>query len=105
MMRALLPITAGLTLLLTSCATTGELAPRHAPSGLATPLPQADFAAYVEQAKATIAAAGRELGQELAPEVVEQRAPFELVPDPARCARTAEGRHAQAALLIHGLGG
>jgi esterase/lipase len=105
MMRALLPITAGLTLLLTSCATTGELEPRHAPSGLATPLPQADFAAYVEQAKATIAAAGRELGQELAPEVVEQRAPFELVPDPARCARPAEGRHAQAALLIHGLGG
>ena len=46
-MRALLPITAGLALLLTSCATTGELAPRHAPSGLATPLPQADFAAYV----------------------------------------------------------
>jgi len=104
-MRALLPITAGLALLLTSCATTGELAPRHAPSGLATPLPQADFAAYVVAARAIIAAASLQLGQELAPELVEQRAPFELNPDAARCPENAEGRHARAALLIHGLGG
>ena len=47
----------------------------------------ADFAAYVEQAKAQIAAANRPIGKELAPQVLEDRAPFELAPDPERCPR------------------
>ena len=67
-------------------------------------MPQGDFAAYVEQAKAQIAAANRAIGRELAPQVIEDRAPFELAPDPQRCPRTAEGHYARAALLLHGLG-
>jgi hypothetical protein len=95
---------AGLAALLAACAAPGELEPRHAPSGLRTPLPQADFAAYVEQAKAQIAAANRAIGKELAPQVIDDRAPFELAPDPGRCRRSAAGRHERAVLLIHGLG-
>ena len=98
-------LAAGLAVLLTSCAPRGALEPRHAPSGLATPLPTADFALYVEAARATIAAAQRQLGRELAPELIEARAPFELAPAPERCPRSAAGRHARAVLLIHGLGG
>ena len=94
----------GVAALLGACATQGELEARHAPSGLPTPLPQADFAAYVEQAKAQIASANRAIGNELAPRVIEDRAPFELAPDPQRCPRTAEGHYERAALLIHGLG-
>lgn len=107
-MRELSPIMTGALLLtlLTACATAqGELAPRHAPSGLETPLPQADFAAYVDQARTAIAAAHAQIGQELPPEAVEQHAPFELVPDPAACPRTPAGHVPRAALLIHGLGG
>ncbi|HSA82626.1 MAG TPA: alpha/beta fold hydrolase [Geminicoccaceae bacterium] len=95
---------AGLAALLAACAAQGELEPRHAPSGLPTPLPQADFAAYVEQAKAQIAAANQAIGKELALQVIDDRAPFELVPDRARCPRSEAGRHARAVLLIHGLG-
>ena len=43
---------AGLALLLAGCAAQGKLEARHAPSGLSTALPQADFAAYITQAKA-----------------------------------------------------
>jgi esterase/lipase len=95
---------AGLAVLLAACATPGELEPRHAPSGLPTPLPQADFAAYVDQAEAQIAAASLAIGKELAPQVIDDRAPFELVPDPDRCPRSAGGRHERAVLLIHGIG-
>jgi esterase/lipase len=102
MLRAL--AAACLAALLAACAAQGELEPRHAPSGLSTPLPQADFAAYVEQAKGQIAAANRAIGQELAPQVIEDRAPFELAPDRNRCRRSAAGRHERAVLLIHGLG-
>ena len=68
------------------------------------PSPDGDFAAYVAQSKAQIAAANRAIGKELDPQVLEDRAPFELAPDPERCPRTADGRHRRAALLIHGLG-
>jgi esterase/lipase len=101
MLRAL--PAAGLAALLAACAAQGELEPRHAPSGLRMPLPQADFAAYVEQAKAQIAVANRAIGKELAPQVIEDRAPFELAPDPGRCPRNAAGRHERAVLLVHGL--
>ncbi len=94
----------GLGLLLAGCATQGELGPRHAPSGLETPLPSRDFAAYVEQAKGQIAAANRAIGKPLDPEVIDDRAPFELVPDANRCPRARDGRYARAVLLIHGLG-
>src|SRR5687767_14091438 len=95
----------GLALLLAACASRGELEARHAPSRVEMPSPQADFAAYVAQVKAQIAAANRAIGKELDPQVLEDRAPFELVPEPGRrCARTADGRHQRAALLIHGLG-
>ncbi len=69
------------------------------------PSAAADFAAYVEQSKAQIAAANLAIGKELGPQVIEDRAPFELAPDPERCPRTADGRHERAVLLIHGLGG
>ena len=56
------------------------------------------------QAKAQIAAANRAIGKPLDPQVIEERAPFELAPDPERCPRAADGRQPRAALLIHGLG-
>ena len=43
---------AGLMLLLAACAPPGELAPRQAPTGLAMPQPAAEFAGYVEAARA-----------------------------------------------------
>jgi alpha-beta hydrolase superfamily lysophospholipase len=95
---------AGFAALLAACAAQGELGPRHAPSGLPTPLPQADFATYIEQARAQIAAASLAIGKELASEVVDDRAPFELVPDRNRCRRSTSGRHERAVLLIHGIG-
>ncbi len=93
----------GLALLLAACAAAGKLEARHAPSGLETPLPEADFTAYIDQAKAQIARANAAIGQPLAPEVIEERAPFELRPA-AHCRRAADGRYPRAALLIHGLG-
>jgi hypothetical protein len=101
--RGALPA-AGLALLLAACAAEGKLEPRHAPSGLETPLPEADFAAYIDQAKAPIAAANAAIGKPLAPEVVEERAPFELRPEAARCRHGPHGRYPRAVLLIHGLG-
>ncbi len=95
---------AGLALLLAGCAAQGKLEPRHSPSGLPTPLPQADFAAYIEQAKAPIAAANAAIGKPLDPEVIEQRAPFELRPEATRCRRAKDGRYPRAVLLIHDLG-
>jgi esterase/lipase len=100
--RSALPAV-GLALLLAACAAEGKLEARHAPSGLETPLPGDDFAAYVEAAKAQIVAANAAIDQPLTPEVVEQRAPFEL--RPPGCRRTRDGRYPRAALLIHGLGG
>jgi esterase/lipase len=94
----------GLALLLAACASRGELEARHAPSRVEMPSPDGDFAAYVAQSKAQIAAANRAIGKELDPQVLEDRAPFELAPDPERCPRTADGRQQRAALLIHGLG-
>ncbi len=94
----------GLALLLAGCAAEGKLEARHIPSGLSTPLPQADFAAYIEQAKAQIAAANAAIGSPLDPEVIERRAPFELQPEAARCRRAKDGRYPRAVLLIHDLG-
>ena len=68
-------------------------------------MPSPDFAAYIAAATAPIAAANQALERPLAAEVVEDRAPFELVPDPRRCPPSADGRHPKAALLLHGLGG
>ncbi len=101
--RSALPAV-GLALLLVACAAKGKLEPRHAPSGLEMPLPEADFAAYIDQAKARIAAANAAIGKPLAPSVVDERAPFELQPA-AACRRTPDGRYPRAVLLIHGLGG
>ncbi|MGH6897071.1 MAG: alpha/beta hydrolase [Geminicoccaceae bacterium] len=68
-------------------------------------MPSGDFAAYVAAAKAAIADANQALERPLAAAVIEDRAPFELVPDPRRCPPSADGRHPKAALLLHGLGG
>ena len=95
---------AGLALLLAACAAEGTLEAQHAPSGLETPLPTVDFAAYVDEAKAQIAAANAAIDRPLPPEAIEQRAPFELQPG-AGCDPSPNGRHPRAALLIHGLGG
>jgi esterase/lipase len=95
----------GLTLLLAACAAEGKLEPRHAPSGLQTPLPEAHFAAYVAQAKTEIAAANTAIHKPLDPKLVEERAPFELQPDGRKCRRAPDGRYERAVLLIHGLGG
>ncbi len=96
-------LAAGVALSLAACAAEGKLEARHAPSGLETPLPGADFGAYIDQAKAQIAAANAAIGMPLAPAAIEQRAPFELQPA-ARCRRAPDGRYPRAALLIHGLG-
>ncbi len=95
---------AGLALLLAGCAAQGKLEARHVPSGLSTPLPQAGFEAYIEQAKAQIVAANAAIGNPLDPTVIEQRAPFELRPEAARCRRAKDGRYPRAVLLIHDLG-
>jgi esterase/lipase len=68
-------------------------------------MPSPDFAAYVAAATAAIAGANQALERPIATEVIEDRAPFELVPDPRRCPPAADGRHPKAALLLHGLGG
>jgi esterase/lipase len=68
-------------------------------------MPSDDFDAYIAAAEAAIAKAGEGLERPLAAEVVEDRAPFELVPDARRCPAAADGRHPKAALLLHGLGG
>jgi esterase/lipase len=94
-----------LALVLAGCASQGELALRHAPSALSIPLPSADFAAYRAAAEATIAEVNAGIDRPLAPDVIEDRAPFELVPERGRCPRGADGRHARAALLLHDLGG
>lgn len=96
-------ICAILTLAVVACAPPGEFGPRHRSLGVATPLPEPDFAAYVEASKAHIAAAGQALGQPLDPTAIHDRAPFGLTP-PARCRRAPDGRHPRAVLLIHGLG-
>jgi hypothetical protein len=102
-LRSALPAV-GLALLLAACAAEAKLEPRHAPSGLETPLPAADFAAYIERARTQIGAANAAIGKPLRPQVIEERAPFELRPDAARCRRDADGRYPRAVLLIHGLG-
>ncbi len=94
----------GLALLLAACAAEGKLEARHAPSGLETPMPVADFAAYVDRSKAQIAAANAAIGKPLEPQVIEERAPFGLRPEAARCPRAADGRYPRAVLLIHDLG-
>jgi esterase/lipase len=91
-------------ILLAACAAQGKLEARHARSGFVTPAPAADFAGYIAQAKAQIAAANAAIGTPLEPKVIEARGPFELRPEGARCRRAADGRYRRAALLIHGLG-
>jgi esterase/lipase len=96
---------AALTLAVAACASTGELGPRHLPSAGEIPLPAADFAAYVAGAQAAIAEANQAIERPLEADVVEDRAPFELVPARGRCPRASDGRHRKAALLLHDLGG
>lgn len=88
-----------------ACVARGDLQPRHSPTGLQTPLPSADFVGYVEAAKAHIERASEGVRRPLQPELVAERAPFELIPETERCAPGADGRFARGALLIHGLGG
>jgi esterase/lipase len=94
-----------LALALTTCAPQGELAPPNVPSTRDTPMPSDDFAAYVVAAKTAIAAANRASEGPLVANAIEERAPFELIPERRRCPRAADGRHARAALLLHDLGG
>jgi esterase/lipase len=68
-------------------------------------MPAADFAAYVAAAKVAIAMANARVRQPLEAEVIEDRAPFELVPNARRCPVAPDRRHPKAALLIHGLSG
>jgi pimeloyl-ACP methyl ester carboxylesterase len=96
---------AALALALAACGREGELGPRHLRSAVAVPMPSDDFAVYAAAAEAAIAEANRAIGQPLEAEVIEERAPFELVPARGRCQRGTDGRHAKAALLIHDLGG
>ena len=93
----------GVAVLLTGCAPPEGLGRRHAPSQLASPLPTADFDAYVLAARQYIAAANQVAGNPLAAEVVADRGPFELPPEGRRC-RPGDGQ-VRAALLIHDLGG
>jgi esterase/lipase len=68
-------------------------------------MPSADFAGYVAAAEAAIAEANQAIYRPLEADVLEDRAPFELVPKRRRCPRAADGRYAKAALLLHDLGG
>jgi hypothetical protein len=68
-------------------------------------MPWADFAVYVAAAEVAIAEANEAIDRPLEADVIEGRAPFELLPERRRCPRGADGRHAKAALLLHDLGG
>jgi esterase/lipase len=92
----------GVVALLTCCAPPAELGKRHQPSQLATPLPTADFDAYVLAARQYVAAANQVAGNRLAADVVADRGPFELPAEGRRC--RAAGEAGRAALLIHDLG-
>jgi dienelactone hydrolase len=96
---------AALTLALAACAAPSELGPRHTPWAGEIPLPLADFAVYVAAAEVAIAQANQAIDRPLEADVIEDRAPFELVPERRRCPRGADGRHGKAALLLHDLGG
>jgi esterase/lipase len=87
------------------CAPTGELEPRHVPSGHGVPMPSAEFAVYTAAAEAAIADANQAVARPLAADVVEDRGPFELAPERRRCGRPSDGGYEKAALLIHDLGG
>jgi esterase/lipase len=73
------------------------------PSAGEIPMPSADFAVYAAAAKVAITEANQAIDRPLAANVIQDRAPFELVPGRARCPRGADGR--KAALLLHDLGG
>ena len=96
---------AALALALAACAAARELGPRHLRSAVDIPMPSTDFAAYVAAAEVAIAEANQAIDRPLEADVVEERAPFELVPKRGRCPRAADGRHRKAALLLHDLGG
>jgi len=93
-----------LVLVAAACAPQGELGPQHRPTGGKTPLPGADFAAYVEAARRHIAAATEAPGPPLEPAVVADRGPFELVPRSPRCTPGDDGRWRAGVLLIHEIG-
>ena len=69
------------------------LGKRHQPSQLATPLPTADFGAYILAARQYIAAANQGAGAPLSEAVIADRGPFELQPE-GRVAGTARSRPA-----------
>jgi esterase/lipase len=94
-----------LALAVAACVPKGELALRHTRSAREIPMPSADFAVYVAAAEVAIAEANQAIDRPLRTRVIEERAPFELVPGRGRCPRGADGRHAKAALLLHDLGG
>ena len=91
-------------LVLAACVK-GDLGPRHAPSNRDLPVPSGEFAVYVAATEVAIAEANQAIARPLEPDVVTDRAPFELVPRRGRCRRAADGRHEKAALVIHDLGG
>jgi esterase/lipase len=93
----------GIAALLTCCTPGAELGKRHQPSQLATPLPTADFAAYIVAARQYIAAANQISGNPLAEAVIEDRGPFELQPKGRACGASKK-QPVRAALLIHDLG-
>jgi esterase/lipase len=75
----------------------------HQPTGIEIPLPEPDFQAYIAVARERIAPLEDTLGRPLQPELVADRAPFQLEPA-AGCPGLADGRVETGALLIHGLG-
>ena len=68
-------------------------------------MPSGDFAAYAAAAEGAIAGVDHARERPLPPDVISDRAPFELAPDPRRCPASADGRQRDAALLLHDLGG
>ena len=61
------------------------------------------FAAYVTGTRQRITAAVADLDAPPSAAVIEQRLPFELLPNPARASLVGDGRFTKAVLLIHGL--
>lgn len=91
----------GIVVLLSACTPSPELARRHEPSQLATPLTTPDFDAYVLAARQYVAAANQVAGSPLSSAVVADRGPFELPPEGRKCRK---GQAVHAALLIHDIG-
>ena len=86
---------------LTACVS-GTLTPLHVASNRATPLPQQDFQAYIEEVRTHIRKVTEDAGQTISQRALDWRTPFEWEP-PASCDGPTDGRWMRGALFIHGL--